>query len=538
MQGLMMDAQLSITTIMHHAEMVAGSKEIVSRMNDGTIHRYTYADAFLRARQLANTLEELAIGAEARVGTLAWNDYRHFELHYAIPCSGRICHTINPKLFPEQIKFIINDAEDEALFIDPQFIPLLESMSKELPSVRHWIALCSQSELPISSLPNLQSYENLISRQSSEFDWPEFDEKRASGLCYTSGTTGNPKGVLGNHRSIVLHGMAQNMASSVGLTSEDVVMPLVPMFHVNAWGMPYNAPMAGAKLVLPGPHVADAESMVALVNSERVTFSLAVPTLWSGINSYLNESGASLPSLKRGVIGGAAGALSLYEDMDRHGVTLENGWGMTELSPMGSYNRSLGWHTRMSDSSGGQQRLKSGRPLFGMQMRIVDEDGNSLPHDGKTTGVLEVRAPWACQSYFGGTQQHTWFSTGDVATLDPNGYMQITDRVKDVIKSGGEWISSIEIENAIMSHPGVREAVVIGVSHEHWSERPLLIVVPEDLEPELTAEALLTFLQGKVPKWWIPNACEFVDELPHTATGKVSKKSLREVYDHYQWPGA
>lgn len=534
----MMDAQLSITTIMRHAEMVAGSKEIVSRMNDGTLHRYRYADAFERARQLANALDELGISSESRVGTLAWNDHRHFELHYAIPCSGRVCHTINPKLFPEQVKFIINDADDEALFIDPQFLPLIESMRDELPSVKHWIALCAEAELPASSLPGLQSYESLLSRQRSDFEWPELDEKRASGLCYTSGTTGNPKGVLGSHRSTVLHGMAQNMASSVGLTSDDVVMPLVPMFHVNAWGMPYTVPMAGAKLVLPGPHVADARSMVDLINSEQVTFSLAVPTLWSGLNSYLSESDASVPSLKRGVIGGAAGSIRLYEEMDKHGVVLENGWGMTELSPMGSYNRLLDWHTDMPEETRKHHRLKSGRPLFGMQMRIIDEDGNSLPRDGETTGVLEVRAPWAIQSYFGGTQQYQWFNTGDVATLDADGYMQITDRVKDVIKSGGEWISSIEIENAVMSHPDVREAVVIGVSHQHWSERPLLIVVPEEDSSTLTPSELLEFLHGKVPKWWIPNACEFVDQLPHTATGKVSKKSLRDIYDHYKWPGA
>jgi len=533
----MMDAQLSITTIMRHAEMVASDREIVSRMTDGRIHRYSYASAFKRARQLANALDEISVGAESRVGTLAWNDYRHFELHYAIPCSGRVCHTINPKLFPEQIKFIINDADDEALFIDPQFLPLIESMCDELPSVKHWVALCSEVDLPASSLPGLVSYEALISRQSSSFEWPELSETRASGLCYTSGTTGNPKGVLGSHRSTVLHGMAQNMASSVGLTSDDVVMPLVPMFHVNAWGMPYNVPMAGAKLVLPGSQVADARAMVDLVNSERVTFSLAVPTLWSGINQYLLESGAAVPSLKRGVIGGAAGAIRLYEDMDQHGVSLENGWGMTELSPMGSYNRLLGWHSELPSRLRQEQRLKSGRPLFGMQMRIVDEDGNSFPRDGVATGVLEVRAPWAIKSYFGRTEQYSWFNTGDVATFDPNGYMQITDRVKDVIKSGGEWISSIEIENAVMSHPGVREAVVIGVSHQHWSERPLLIVVPEHEDPEFTPSEVLEFLLGKVPKWWIPNACEFVDQLPHTATGKVSKKSLRETYDHYQWPG-
>lgn len=532
-----MDVDLSITTIMRHAETVAGNTEIVSRMNDGAIHRYTYNDAFGRARQVANALDGLGISDDATVGTLAWNDYRHFELHYAIPCSGRICHTINPKLFPEQVQFIINDAQDEVLFIDPQFLPLIEAMYMKLPTVRYWIALCSTKDLPTNSpLPGLQSYEALLSVQGADYDWPELDERRASGLCYTSGTTGNPKGVLGCHRSIVLHGMSQNMASSVGLTSEDIVMPMVPMFHVNAWGMPYNAPMAGAKLVLPGPHVADAENMVKLINDEQVTFSLAVPTLWSGINIYLSRSGKSVPSLRRGVIGGAAGAIALYEYMDRHGVTLENGWGMTELSPMGSYNRHLEWHDTARDEGKANQRLKSGRPLFGMQMRIVDEDGNRLPHDGHSTGILEVRAPWACKSYFGSDQECSWFNTGDVATIDVHGYMQITDRVKDVIKSGGEWISSIEIENAILSHPGVKEAVVIGLNHPHWSERPLLIVVPDADQPDLAPADLLTFLEGKIPKWWIPNACEFVETLPVTATGKLSKKLIRESFGQYKWP--
>tara|TARA_R110002111_G_scaffold146215_1_gene212859 strand:+ start:13954 stop:15552 length:1599 start_codon:yes stop_codon:yes gene_type:complete len=531
----MMDAPLSIKTIMSHAEMVAADTKLISRRADGSISRLTYSDAFARVTKLANALDRLELDPEARVGTLAWNDHRHFELHYAIPCTGRICHTINPKLFPEQVKFIVNDAQNEALFIDPEFIPMIEVMQDHLPSVKHWIALCTANNLPQSTLPNLQAYESLLGREQESYDWPVLDENRASNLCYTSGTTGEPKGVLGSHRSIVLQCMSQNMASQLGLTSGDVVMPLVPMFHVNAWCMPYSAPMAGAALVLPGPHVSDAQAMTDLINREQVTFSLAVPTLWNGINLFLNASGTRIPSLTRGVIGGAAGAMQLYDDMDRHGVRLENGWGMTELSPIGSYNRYLPEHDQLPDDARADQRLKSGRPLFGIQMRIVDEDGNTLPHDGETTGVLEIRGPWACSAYYGKPREHDWFNTGDVATIDPLGYMRITDRVKDVIKSGGEWISSIEIENAVMSHPGVREAVVIGVAHQHWSERPLLIVVPEETYPSLTPEQLLSFLEGKVPKWWIPNACEFVDTLPHTATGKVSKKMLRENFHRYQW---
>lgn len=537
MQGLMMDAALSITQIMRHAERIAGDTEVVSRLHDGRIHRYSYSAAFGRARRLANLLDHLNVPAGARVGTLAWNDFRHFELHYALPCSGRICHTINPKLFPEQISFIIRDAADDVVFIDPQFIALLEPLQAQLPSVRHWIALCDADELPASTLPNLASYEQLLSHQPADYDWPELDENTASNLCYTSGTTGNPKGVLGSHRSIVLHGMAQNMASAVGLVPEDVVMPLVPMFHVNAWGMPYNAPMAGAKLVLPGPHVADARAMIELINAEGVTFSLAVPTLWSGLCSELDQGGA-VPTLQRGVIGGAAAPARLYQDMDRHGVTLENGWGMTELSPMGSYNRMRPAHRDLPPEKLAAQRLKSGQPLFGMQMRSVDEDGNCLPRDGHSTGVLEVRAPWACSSYFGADTSHAWFSTGDVATLDEQGYMQVTDRVKDVIKSGGEWISSIEIENAILSHPDVREAAVIGITHPHWSERPLLVITTEAGREPPTTEALIAFLEGKVPKWWLPNASVTLPAMPLTATGKISKKLLREQFVNFQWPAS
>ena len=538
MQGLMMDAALSITQIMRHAETVAGHTEVVSRLHDGSIHRYTYNQAFARVRRLANALDRLEVPEGARIGTLAWNDFRHFELHYAAPCSGRVCHTINPKLFPEQVTYIINHAQDDVLFVDPQFIPLMESLQSELGCVRHWVALCDARDLPQSTLPNLVSYEQLLSQQPDTYDWPELPENTASNLCYTSGTTGNPKGVLGSHRSIVLHGMAQNMASIVGLSPEEVVMPLVPMFHVNAWGMPYNAPMAGTKLVLPGPHVADAEAMTTLINDEGVTISLGVPTLWSGICAWLDSGKASVPTLKRAIVGGAASPARLYQDLDKHGVTLENGWGMTELSPMGSYNRYDSACAAVEGEAQMTLRLKSGRPLFGMQMRIVDEDGNSMPRDGKTTGVLEVRAPWACRAYFGNDAEHSWFSTGDVATLDPQGFMQITDRVKDVIKSGGEWISSIEIENAIMSHPLVREAAVIGIPHPHWSERPLLVVTIEPGETAPEPADLIAFLEGKVAKWWLPNSCEIVEALPHTATGKISKKTLREQFARFQWPDA
>ncbi len=535
MQNLMMDDQLSITQIMRHAEQVAADVEIVSVVGDGGRHRTTYAKAFARSRRLANALDQLGVAAGARIGTLAWNDYRHFELYYAVPCSGRVCHTINPRLFPEQIAYIIGHAEDSVLFVDPQFVPLLEQMQAGLPSVRHYIVLCEAAALPESSLPNLLSYEALLASQSERYEWPELDERTPSGLCYTSGTTGNPKGVLYSHRSTVLHALASNLTDGFGLRAEDVVMPVVPMFHVNAWGIPYNAAMVGAKLVLPGPRAGDGMTLASLINEERVSYALGVPTVWLALVKYLGQHAVQIPSLKRAVSGGAACPLALIESLARHGVTLEVGWGMTETSPLGAYNRYRSWYDDLSLEEKGRQQIKAGRQLFGIQMRIVDEGGRELPRDGISSGALQVRGPWVCGGYFGGEPGGSWFDTGDVATLDAQGYLQITDRTKDVIKSGGEWISSIDIENAVMAHPEVAEAAVIGIAHPRWSERPLLLVVPRSGCVPSSA-ALIGFLEGKVPKWWLPDACERVAELPHTATGKVSKKDLREQFAHYQWP--
>jgi fatty-acyl-CoA synthase len=532
---MMMNDQLGIGLIMRHAEQIAAEVEIVSVLGDGRRHRYTYGQAFARARRLANLLERLEIAPGARVGTLAWNDYRHFELYYAVPCSGRVCHTINPRLFPEQIAYIIRHAEDQVLFLDPQFIPLLERLHAELPGVRHYVALCAAEELPTSRLPNLHSYESLLAAEAEHYAWPQLDERTPSGLCYTSGTTGNPKGVLYSHRSTVLHSLAGNLADQIGLRAQDVVLPIVPMFHVNAWGMPYSAAMVGAKLVLPGPKAGDGAILASLINDERVSYALGVPTVWLALAQHLEQNQVRIPSLLRAVSGGAACPLALIERMERHGVTLEVGWGMTETSPLGSYNRYQPWYDDLPAADRGAQLVKAGRQVFGVQLRTVDEQGRELPRDGVSAGTLQARGPWVCGGYFGGERRDGWFDTGDVASIDSSGYLQITDRTKDVIKSGGEWISSIDIENAMMAHPHVAEAAVIGVTHPRWSERPLLLVVPRAGHVPRTEE-LLDFLHGKVAKWWLPDACELLDELPHTATGKVSKKDLRERFVDYQWP--
>lgn len=535
MKDLMMADQLSIAMMMHHAEQIAADVEIVSVLSNGSRHRYTYAEAFARSRQLANALDRLDVSAGDRVGTLAWNDYRHFELYYAIPCSGRVCHTINPRLFAEQIIFIINDAQDRVLFVDPQFVPLLESIQTQISGVRNFIVLCDEAELPASTMPNLSSYERLLAAESNDYDWPMLDERTPSGLCYTSGTTGNPKGVLYSHRSTVLHSLAGNLGEATNLCTQDVVMPIVPMFHVNAWGVPYSAAMVGAKLVLPGPKAGDGATLESLINNEQVSYALGVPTVWLALVNYLESTGLQIASLKRAVSGGSACPIALIENMARHGVRLEVGWGMTETSPLGAYNRHQPWYETLSPQDQARQKVMAGRQVFGVSLRLVDDKGNILPRDGKSSGSLQVRGPWVCSGYFGGEATDGWFDTGDVAILDARGYLQITDRTKDVIKSGGEWISSIEIENAVMAHPGVAEAAVIGVYHPTWGERPLLLVVPRSGHSPTSPE-LITFLVGKIAKWWLPDACESMPELPHTATGKVSKKDLRERFVDYQWP--
>ena len=537
MNGLMMDDQLTITSIMQHADKVYGDVEIVSVTKDVPLHRYTYRDAFKRVRQLANAFSKLDLASGDRIATLAWNDFRHFELYYGVSCSGFVCHTINPRLHPEQITYLLNHAKDQWLFLDPLFLPIVEGIKDHVETVKGFVVLTDAEHMPDTSLPNCQSYEEFIGNQPDTFDWPEFDERTASSLCYTSGTTGNPKGVLYSHRSTLLHALATLGGGVLQVSPEEVVMPIVPMFHVNAWGLTYSVPMSGAKLVLPGPKMGDGETLCKLINSEGVTYSAGVPTVWLALVNYLDQSGETVETFKYAGVGGAACPLSIMKGMERHGVWVAGGWGMTETSPLGATN-AIGDKER--ESASGELldvlRVRTGQKIFGVDMRIVDEEGNELPWDGKTPGELQVKGPWVASAYYeldnpGSFTDDGWFGTGDVAVIDKYGSMNITDRTKDVIKSGGEWVSSIDVENAAMAHPDVLEAAVIGVPSDKWTERPYLIVVPrEGAEPD--GKAIIDSLEGKIAKWWTPDDCVFVDELPHTATGKVSKKDLREQFKH------
>jgi len=535
-----MNLPLTITSIMQFADRVYGSSEIVSVTADNPYHRYTYADAFRRTRQLANALAKLGVQRGQCVGTLAWNDYRHLELYYGISCSGMVCHTINPRLFPEQLEYIINHAEDQYLFVDVMFVPLLEKLWERLPTVKGFVVLTDEAHMPENScLPNLICYETLIANAPDHFDWPQLDENEASSLCYTSGTTGNPKGVLYSHRSTVLHCYGSALPDSFGLSGRDVVMPIVPMFHVNGWGLVYSGPMVGAKLVMPGPKMGDGETLCTLINEEKITLSAGVPTVWLALLGYLEKSGQQVPSLQRVTTGGAACPQPIFDKFrDKYAVEVQQAWGMTEMSPLGTYNTLRPHMESWNEGEKTAVRLKQGRPVYGVDMKIVDENDVELPWDGKASGAVKVRGPWVIQRYFKAEADACdaggWFETGDVATIDGNGYMQITDRTKDVIKSGGEWISSIELENCAMTHPQVAEAAVIGVYHEKWTERPLLVVVPREGEAPEPAE-LLAHFRGKVASWWIPEACELVSEIPHTATGKVSKKDLRVQFEAFVW---
>jgi len=540
MRGQMMDTQLMISSLMKSADKNYPHREIVSVTADNPRHRYTFRDAFGRTRQLANALQGLGLQPGDRVATLAWNDYRHFELYYAVSGSGLVCHTINPKLFPEQVVYIINHADDQFVFVDLLVVPLLEALKDQLPNVRGFVVLTDEAHMPDTSLPDVLCYETLIAAESDEFDWPEFDENTASSLCYTSGTTGNPKGVLYSHRSTLLHAYAGCLPDVLSLSGHDTIMPIVPMFHVNGWGIPYSAVMVGAKIVFPGPKMGDGETLQQLMEEESITIASGVPTIWLGLLTYLKESGKRIDSIQRLSVGGAACPLSIIEGFrDEFGVMVHQGWGMTETSPLGTIFSLKANNCDLPAHEVAQLQAKQGRGVFGIEMKITGPDGEEQAWDGVAFGDLKVRGPWVCNGYFKNDDEcldaDGWFETGDVATIDPDGYMQITDRTKDVIKSGGEWISSIDLENAAVDNPMVAEAAVIGRYHPKWSERPLLIVV-KHANQEIDKKAMLEWLSGRVAKWWEPDDVLFVDELPHTATGKLNKLALREQYKDYSFP--
>ncbi|MCY9851117.1 long-chain-fatty-acid--CoA ligase [Vibrio mediterranei] len=535
MKGQMMNVPLTITEIMRHADSVNGDTEIVSVTYDNPRHRYTLSDAFSRTRQLANALKSLGLKKGQRVATLAWNDYRHLELYYAISCSGGVLHTVNPRLFEQQIEYIINHAEDTIMFFDPIFTPLIEKLQSKLSTVNHFIALTDHAHLPESQIENLLDYESFIADRSTVFTWPELEEDDASSLCYTSGTTGHPKGVLYSHRSTVLHSLGSALPDAFGLSIDECVMPIVPMFHVNGWGLAYSAPMTGTKLVMPGPKMADGATLTELINNEGVTMTAGVPVVWLMLLEHLKQSELQVPSLKRIVVGGSACPEVLIREFDElYNVSMHHAWGMTEMSPLGTFNKLKPKLRSLADEQKMGYQLKQGRIVFGVDMRIEDWQGNQVPWDGHQFGSVKVRGPWIASGYYKqgeSVDSNGYFDTGDVASIDPDGYMQITDRSKDVIKSGGEWISSIELENIAVGHPDIKEAAVIGVSHNKWGERPLLIAVTHDVT--VTESELLAHFDGKVAKFCIPDAVEFINELPHTATGKLSKKDLRDHFKDY-----
>ncbi len=542
MLGLMQNQPLLISSLIDFAERHHGDGEIVSRRVEGDLHRYHWRDVALRSRRVANALDALKLKFSDRVATLAWNGYRHLELYFGVSGSGRVLHTLNPRLHPEQIAWIANHAEDQVLCFDLSFLPIIQAVHAKCTTVKHWIALCDADKLPKDSgIPGLQSYEAWIGAQSDTYRWPEFDENSASSMCYTSGTTGNPKAALYSHRSTILHAYAAALPDVMCLSARDSVLPVVPMFHVNAWGIPYSAALTGAKLVFPGPAL-DGKSIYELIEAERVTYAAGVPTIWQMLLGHMKPGGLKFSTLKRTVIGGSACPPAMITAFrEEYGVEVLHAWGMTEMSPLGTLCTLKNKHLTMPESEQMKIRLKQGRAIYGMDMKIVGGDGQELPWDGKAYGDLLVRGPWILREYFKGEGgnplvQDGWFPTGDVATIDPDGYMQITDRSKDVIKSGGEWISSIEVENIAVAHPAVAMAACIGMKHPKWDERPVVVVVKKP-GAEVSKEELLQFYEGKTAKWQIPDDVIFVDAIPLGATGKMLKTRLRETLKDYKLPG-
>jgi len=539
--GQMMTQPLIISDLLEYAAAHHGTREIISRRLEGDIHRYTYRDALKRSKQLANALLALGVQPGDRVATLAWNGYRHFECYYAISGIGAICHTVNPRLYTEQVEYIINHAEDCYVFLDACFAKLLEPVADKLTSVKGFIFMIDADQMPQTRLPNAINYEDLMTTYSSELVWPRFPQDTASGLCYTSGTTGNPKGVLYSHASTVLHAYASRNPDALNVSADSVVMPVVPMYHVCAWGMPYIAPMSGATLVLPGDGM-DGQSLHELIELAEVDLMLGVPTVWLGLIDYLKRNNKRMDSVKTVGVGGSASPKSLVETLDKeYGVYLLPIWGMTETSPLATLGAPTKAMQKMSDDERYRLQTTAGRPMFGIELEIFGEDDQPLPHDGTSRGYLRVRGPWVLTAYYKNEKPDSffidahgkqWFDTGDIAVIDENSYLQIVDRAKDVVKSGGEWISSIDLENAAVGHPDVKEACVIGVRHQKWDERPLLFIVKSE-ESDIDKQDIYNYLESRVAKWWLPDDILFVEELPHTATGKLQKRTLRDEYIDY-----
>jgi fatty-acyl-CoA synthase len=542
MNGLMMQQPLLISTLLTHAERHHGDQEVVSRRVEGDLHRCTYRELAARSRRMARAVAGLGVASGDRVGTLAWNGYRHMELYYAVSGSGAVLHTINPRLHADHVVYIANHAQDKVLFFDLTFLPLVEVVAQRLTAVKAFVALTDRAHMPRETkIPGLLCYEELIDDQTDAFDWPSFDENSASSLCYTSGTTGNPKGVLYSHRSTMLHTFAIALPDALNCSGRDVILPVVPMFHVNAWGLPYAACMVGAKLVFPGPGL-DGKSLYDLFETERVTLSAGVPTVWQGLLTYVEANGLRFSTMRSTVIGGSACPPAMIQTFEeRYDVHVAHAWGMTEMSPVGTVATPKSKHMEMPDEVRFKIQTTQGRAVFGVDMKIVGENGEDLPWDGQASGELLVRGPWIISTYFGGeggdplvrdAHGRGWFPTGDVATIDADGFMHITDRSKDVIKSGGEWIGSIDLENIAMAHPKVAMAACIAAAHAKWDERPLLVVVRKP-GAELTRDELIAFYEGRIAKWWTPDDVVFVDAIPLGATGKMLKNRLREQHGRH-----